>query len=61
MKLNTTLAGVSENDLSWSVQKDSVVSVANDGTVTAKASGMSYVYVTTPGGIMDKVLIRVTN
>lgn len=61
LKLNTTLAGVSENDLSWSVQKDSVVSVANDGTVTAKASGMSYVYVTTPGGIMDKVLIRVTN
>lgn len=61
IKLNATPTGVNAQDLIWSVQKDDVLSVSADGTVKAKKAGMSYVYVTAPGGATAKTLVRVSN
>lgn len=49
------------SDYRWSVQKNSVINVDENGEVTAQKPGMSYVTVKTSNGLTDKVLVRVTH
>lgn len=47
-------------DVTWSVSDENVISVSEDGTVTAKAKGTAEVIATAENGVSGKVTIKVT-